>query len=56
MKLMLCNRILEFLTYVFEIVETMKHWTQQQFGKIELDSLSEALTRGLKLITHVRLG
>ena len=34
----------------------MKHWAQQQFGKIELDSLSETLTRGLKLVTNIRLG
>ena len=34
----------------------MKHWAQQQFGKIELDRLSEALARGLKLVTNVWLG
>ena len=33
----------------------MKHRSQQKFGKIELDGLSESLPRGLKLVTHVRL-
>ena len=33
----------------------MKHRAQQQLGKIELDGLSESLSRGLELVTHVRL-